>query len=125
MWFWWFIFCCDLLVPVAMIIGGRIMWKHPPKNINGLIGYRTSRSMKNIDTWIFAHNYCGKLWWKIGWITLVPSTFVHIPFYGASDDIIGNFSLVLFTVQTIVLICSIFSTEKALKKAFTDEGIRR
>lgn len=66
MWFWWFLFCCDLLVPVTMIVSGRIMWKHPPKNINGLMGYRTSRSMKNMDTWLFAHDYCGRLWWKIG-----------------------------------------------------------
>lgn len=35
-----------------MILGGRIMWKHSPKNINCVIGYRTSRSMKNIDTWL-------------------------------------------------------------------------
>lgn len=125
MWFWWYMFCCDLLVPATMVIGGRIMWKHPPKNINGLVGYRTSRSKKNMDTWIFAQNYCGKLWWKVGWITLVPSILVHIPFYGASNDIIGNVALILLTVQIIILICTIFPTEKALKKSFTNEGIRR
>ncbi len=72
MWFWWFMFCCDILTPIVMIIYGRMMWKHPPKKINGLSGYRTSRSMKNMETWIFAHKYCGKLWWIIGWITLIP-----------------------------------------------------
>lgn len=108
-----------------MIISGRIMWKHSPKNINSMIGYGTSRSMINMDTWIFAHDYCGKLWWKIGWITLVPSIFVHIPFYGASDDSIGFIGVVLVTIQTIILIGSIFPTEIALKKTYTDEGIRR
>lgn len=125
MWFWWFMFCCDLLVPVVMIISGRIMWKHPPRNINALIGYRTSRSMKNMDTWIFAHNYCGKLWWKIGWITLVLSIFIHIPFYGTLDDTIGTIGLILVTVQTIILICSMLPTERALKETFTEEGVRR
>ena len=53
---------CDLIVPIVMIIGGRMMWKHCPKSINGIVGYRTHRSTKNMDTWKFAHEYCGKLW---------------------------------------------------------------
>ncbi|MDO4554333.1 MAG: SdpI family protein, partial [Lachnospiraceae bacterium] len=28
--------------------------------MNGLKGYRTSRSMKNMDTWKFAHEYSGR-----------------------------------------------------------------
>lgn len=125
MWFWWFVFCCDLLIPGLMIIIGRIMWKHPPKDINILMGYRTSRSMKNMDTWIFAHNHSGRLWWKTGWVVLFPSIIIHIPFYGASDDMIGIVSLILVTVQIVILIGSIFPTEKALKRTFTDEGVRR
>ena len=65
--FWWFMLICDLIIPIVMIIAGRMMWKHCPKSINGIVGYRTNRSMKNMDTWKFAHEYCGKLWWKIGW----------------------------------------------------------
>lgn len=34
---------------------GIFLTVHDPKNINGLIGYRTSRSMRNMDTWNFAH----------------------------------------------------------------------
>lgn len=41
---------CSLLVPVIVSITGRMMWKHYPKNINGLIGYRTTLPMRNIDT---------------------------------------------------------------------------
>lgn len=125
MWFWWFILCCDMLIPVVMIVGGRMMWKHAPKKINGLVGYRTTRSMKNQDTWEFAHNYCGKMWWKIGWIILLPSFIIHIPFYGATDDEIGIVSLILVIVQIIVLLASIFPTERALKNTFTDDGIKR
>ena len=60
MWEWLFMLCCNLLLPIVMIIGGVMMWKYPPKNINDFIGYRTYRSMKNMDTWIFANNYCGR-----------------------------------------------------------------
>ena len=27
MWFWWFLFVCDLLIPIFMIVLGRMMWK--------------------------------------------------------------------------------------------------
>lgn len=125
MWFWWFMLCCDVLIPVLMIIAGRMMWKRPPKTINGTVGYRTSRSMMNMDTWNFAHDYCGRLWWKIGWIMLVPSILIHIPLYGRSENAIGIVCGILITVQTIVLIVSIFPTERALKRTFTDSGKRR
>lgn len=125
MWFWWFMFCCDILIPVVMIANGWMMWKHCSKNINGLMGYRTSRSMKNMDTWKFAHEHCGKLWWKIGWIILIPSIIVHIPFYRTDDNTIGAVGGMIVTIQVFVLIASIFPTERALKRDFTDDGFRR
>lgn len=122
MWFWWFMFFCNLLIPVLMIVSGRMMWKHCPKKINGVLGYRTARSMKNMDTWKFAHDYCGRLWWKAGWIQLIPSILVQIPFYRSSDNIIGIVGTVICTVQCVILIASIFPTERALKKKFSEDG---
>lgn len=80
-----------------MIVVGRMSWKHCPKNINSLIGYRTTRSMKSMDTWKFAHEYCGKLWWKLGWLIMILTA----------------------------LIISIYPTEKALKEHFNDDGTRK
>ena len=125
MWFWWFMLISDLLIPMIMIIGGWMMWRHTPKNINGFVGYRTPRSMKNRDTWDFAHIYCGRLWWKIGWMMLVPSVIVNIPFYGSTDDTIGGAGVILITIQTAVLIVSIFPTEKALKNNFDEDGRKK
>lgn len=121
----WFIFACDLLIPIMMIGFGRIMWKHTPKDINYIFGYRTTRSMKNEDTWRFAHEYCGRLWWRIGLIMLIPTVLVHIPFYDSSKDTIGIVATIVMTVQLIVLIASIFPTEIALKKSFNDDGTRK
>ena len=125
MWFWWFMLLCDLLIPVVMLIAGRMMWKHCPKNINSVMGYRTARSMKNMDTWKFAHDYCGRLWWKLGLIMLVLSALIYIPFYQSSEKTIGIIGGILATIQCIVLIASIFPTESALKKTFKDDGTRR
>ncbi len=125
MWFWWFMFVFDLLIPALMIISGKMMWKHPPKTINGIIGYRTARSMKNRDTWKYAHDYCGRLWWKIGWVLLLPSVIIHFPFYNRSEDTIGTVGGILCAIQCVCLIIPIFFTERALKRNFTDEGMRR
>jgi len=125
MWFWGFMLVCDLLIPGLMILCGRMMWKHTPKCINGIIGYRTSRSMKNMDTWKFAHDYCGRLWWKIGWGMLIFSAILHVPFYNRSVNAIGTMGAVLCMVQCVILVGSIIPTERALKKNFTEEGMPR
>ena len=116
MWFWYFMLISDLLIPVLMIIGGRMMWKHCPKNINSVIGYRTARSMQNTETWKFAQEYCGRLWWKIGWGMLPLSAIVHLPFYNGSENAVGIAGAVLCTIQCVILIVSIILTERALKK---------
>ena len=101
------------------------MWKHPPKHINMVMGYRTKRSMKNMDTWKFAHEHCGKLWWKIGFRMLFLTVLVHLPFCSSSEDAVGTLSIVVTTIQLIVLIGSAFFTEAALKKTFHEDGTRR
>ena len=125
MWFWWFLLICDILIPFIMIVAGRIMWKHPPKKINWFVGYRTASSMRNADTWKFAHEHSGRLWWKLGWLVLIPSILIHIPFYGKSDDALGIVSVILMVVQLIVLIGSVVPTSRALRREFTEDGKRR
>lgn len=44
---------------------------------------------------------------------------------GYRTDIIGAVGGILCTVQCVILIGSIFPTERALKRTFTDEGIRK
>ena len=36
-----------LFIPVLMILCGYLMYKHTPKDINCLVGYRTAMSLKN------------------------------------------------------------------------------
>lgn len=123
--FWLFMVGCNLLMPILFIIAGRMMWKHCPSEINRLIGYRTKRSMKNYDTWQFAHGYCGRLWWIIGWILLLPSAAVLIPFFKSSYTVIGIVGAITVAVQIIISLISIIPTEIALKKTFSDDGTRR
>ncbi len=125
MWFWWFLLVCNLLVPVTMIVSGRMMWKHCPKEINGMLGYRTKRSMTNLDTWRYAHDYCGRLWWKLGWAMALVSAAVQIPFFGGGEEALSAVAGVICTVQCVILIGSIFPVERALKREFFEDGRRR
>ena len=68
--FWIFMLIMDLLLPFTMIGFGRYFMKKAPKEINSVFGYRTSMSMKNKDTWEFAHKYCGKVWYVCGMVML-------------------------------------------------------
>ena len=117
--FWIFMTICNLLLPVLMIALGKVFVKNPPKTINYIVGYRTSRSMKNQDAWNFAHLFCGKRWWKIGWGMLPLSMISMLPAIGKSDDFIGVLGAVIITVECIIMFISIFFTERALAKKFS------
>ena len=125
MYIWWFMFFCNLLVPIIQIVAGKMMWKSSPGKINKVYGYRTKRSMKNIDTWEFAHEHCGRVWWRVGWVTLIVSVLAQLPFMHSSEDVSGVVAGVISTLQVCVLVLSIFPTERALKKTFYDDGTRR
>ena len=124
MWFWIMMLIFDLLLPAAMIGFGYLMYLHPPEDINGVFGYRTPRSMKNGDTWRFAHDCCGRLWVKAGYILLAPTLIAMLPFLHSGKDAVGTASLVIEGVQLAVMLGSIFIVESALKKNFDGDGNR-
>lgn len=120
-----FLCACNILVPIIMFVFGIIFSKHPPKEISGICGYRTTRSMRNIDTWRFANIYAGKLWIRIGAYTFVPSLLASLAAYGLGESGQSLVSLVIVTIQVIVIIASIRPVENALKKNFDETGKRR
>ncbi len=123
--FWIYMLIMDLLIPLTMIVFGSWFVKHAPKEINSLFGYRTSRSMKNRDTWEFAHRYCGRIWKYSGWV-MIPLTIVAMmPVLGADVGTIGIIGSVVMMVQILPMIASIIATEAALKREFHSNGIRK
>lgn len=116
-----FLFVVDLLVPAIMLVAGYFMHKHPPKNINYIVGYRTARSMRNTDTWVFANKKIGEIWVKAGAIALIASIAVQIPFLFLSVDAFAIMSVVLLFAQLAILLISVIPVERALKKEFSDK----
>ena len=123
--FWIFMLIMDLLIPFTMIGFGRYFLKSAPKKINSVFGYRTAMSMKNKDTWNFAHHYCGKIWYGCGLAMLPISIIVMILVWGKHVELIGTAGGILCFIQLIPLVGSIFPTEIALKKNFDKNGNRR
>ena len=123
--FWWIMFICGLIAPAIMIIAGWLMWKHCPKEINNWIGYRTRRSMKSEDAWKFAHEYCGRLWWILGWAACLPLGLAIIPFVICSYFTIGIAAAIIIGVQVLILTATMIPTEIALKKNFNADGTRK
>ena len=123
--FWIFMLATGLLFPAIMIPFGGIFMKSAPKKINRIFGYRTEMSMKNRDTWEFAHKYIGKLWIRLG-LLLIPITVIPMLLVlGKNENVVGTVGLIVSFINIVVLIIPIFFTEKALNRAFDKEGRRK
>lgn len=122
--FWVFMLGMNLLIPATMIGFGKYFMKSVPESINIVFGYRTSMSMKNQDTWKFAHEYFGKLWFKWGKIALILTIIAMLFLLGKSVDTIGNWGGTICMIQLVALISAIGPTENALRRTFDKDGKR-
>ncbi len=123
--FWLFMLVMDLLFPATMIGIGKSFQKAAPKDINSVYGYRTTMSMKNRDTWEFAHHYCGRLWFRMGLILLPVNLIPMLLVIGGSMELVNIVGSVLCAIDTVIIIATIFPTEAALKRTFDQDGNRR
>ncbi len=123
--FWLFMLIMDLLFPATMIGIGKSFQKAAPKDINPVYGYRTTMSMKNRDTWEFAHRHCGRLWFRLGLILLPVNLIPMLLVIWESRELINIVGSVLCAIDTVIIIATIFPTEAALRKTFDQDGNRR
>lgn len=108
-------------IPLIMIIFGGVFGKNAPKEINSVYGYRTAMSMKNRDTWEFAHKFYGRVSLICGTVLLVASVVLLVLFLRRGAGF-GKAALITAGVQFVVLLLSTFSTEIALKIKFGKDG---
>lgn len=123
--FWAYMLTMTLLLPTVMLVFGICFAKKAPRNINLWFGYRTERSMKNRDTWEFAHHACGQLWKTIGAVGIPVTAIAMLPAFGKSVSFVGIYGLVIVGIQLAAVIGSVFAVESALKKTFDEQGNRK
>lgn len=117
-----FLLCCNLILPVMMLLFGISFLNHAPGKINMYYGYRTRMSMLNQNTWEFAHKCCGRLWKQMGMIMLPISMAVSLPMLWMNENMQGVLTGILETVQLLMMIGSIVLVERALKREFDRSG---
>ena len=123
--YWIFMLVMVLLMPLVMLFTGRAFSKNAPKKINPVYGYRTAMSMKNQDTWQFAHRHFGKTWYVCGLVFTPLSVLGMLLVLGKDENAVGIAGTVLCTIQLLPLLLSIIPTERALRKTFDKDGNRR
>ena len=123
--FWIFMFIMVLLIPLTMIFFGWLLFRRTPKEINYVYGYRTKRSMINEETWRFANQYFGKVWYLCGLI-LAPLSVIAIGIvFGKGPGTVGTVGGIITMLQMLPLIGAIVPTESELKKNSDENGKRR
>ncbi len=98
------------LVGLVFSLAAFISMRFPPKKINGIYGYRTSRSMKSQENWDRAQRYSSRLMLKQGLVMLaIGGMLLALPI---TDEVSAVISIALLIVSVIVLFVQ---TEKKLK----------
>ena len=98
------------IVGFVFALAAFITLKFPPKNINSIYGYRTSRSMKNQENWDLAQRFSSQLMLKQGLIMFVLAFILAI--LPIPMEIATLISLLLLLTSVINLFVQ---TEKRLK----------
>ncbi len=118
-----FFFGCSL--PLLMLFIGIVFGKNPSEEIGG-IGYNSSFSRLNDDTWKTAQLIMSRIWKKMGIIMLPISLLLLLilSFIFSGDSLLLAMTGVIM-LQVIAMLVSIFLIERELRKIFDDEGERR
>ncbi len=114
----WFnpLFLIPVICGPIFILAGILLIKFPPKDINGLYGYRTNSSMQSKERWDFAQKFGANQLLKWGAIMTLSSglgLLIKLPEMIALIIALGL--LVLLSIFPIIL------TEKAIKTKFEKE----
>lgn len=92
-----------------------LFWKFPAKKINKLYGYRTFRTMQNIDIWNFANTVFNKNLLIYAGISFLAGLLF-------SSLVEENITWQPMVLVMLTLIVSIIKTEKSISEIYDDEG---
>ena len=98
------------IVGFVFSLAAFITLKFPPKKINSIYGYRTSRSMKNQENWDLAQRFSSQLMLKQGLIMLATAFLLEV--LPIPMEVATLISMLLLVTSVIILFVQ---TEKRLK----------
>ncbi|MGL1889462.1 MAG: SdpI family protein [Reichenbachiella sp.] len=101
----------------TMLVMSILFKTFPPKKINNLYGYRTSRSMKNRETWDYSNKLWSTLFIYASLLTIIAQIIIY---FTISETFIYE-----AIAQVVLVLATIPITEIQIKKRFDEDGIRR
>lgn len=101
-------------VGILFMIIGAFLIKYPPKKINSLYGYRTSRSMQSHKAWHFSQRYSSKILFVLGVVNTILG--VSSLFTVKLDDMISAVISIAIVLGGVFIM--FYKTEKQLEKRF-------
>lgn len=104
-----------MIVPLTMILAGKLLEKFPPP-MNGMIGYRTKRSMRDPGSWELAQKLIAETWIKWGLASLLVTIAACAYILLTDEDTAGTLTVILVYAQMVPLIGAIAPVEKALRE---------
>ena len=118
---WWIMLFMVLIVPVLMILSGKLMQNKFSVSSDHSKGFRSELACRNHETWGFANRYCGRLCFNYGIVLLAVSLAGHLLVYSrsVSAQLITDIAMILG--QTVFFINAVLATQDALKKKFPDD----
>jgi uncharacterized membrane protein len=103
-----------------LLIAGFLQFRWPPKKINNFYGYRTPRTMRNIDTWREGNHFASKLMMRLGAYHLLGALFLALTPYSEPLVHVGYILLILPLVIAMMVI-----SERHMANVFNKDGSRR
>lgn len=108
------IFIILTIVGVTFLVISIFLMKFPPKKINGLYGYRTTRSMQSIEAWHFSQSYSSKIMVVIG--AGYTALGVSSLFFPKLDDMLSALISIVIVLGGVFVM--FYRTERQLAKKF-------
>jgi len=109
-------FQVSLLCGIIFLPAAGLMYFYPPKKINPLYGYRSTRSMKSQESWDFAQRYSTVQMAKMAVFMIVISFVGYLfPEGQIMFNLIAGLVILLLGVAYMII-----TTERELKKRFVE-----
>ncbi|ENQ3077017.1 SdpI family protein [Bacillus multifaciens] len=70
----------SLLIGIIFILSALLLKKYPPSDINAAFGYRTRRSMKNIELWHAGNKYSAEIMRQNGFFMMLIGSIISLTF---------------------------------------------
>ncbi|SDE81581.1 SdpI family protein [Riemerella columbipharyngis] len=105
-----------LVFDLFIVVIPLLLYLYPPKEINYTFGYRTKRSVMNIDNWNFSQIFFAKRWLLVSVVVILTQLVI---FFTANINltkeppVIPIISMIEFFIGSIFCY---FSTENQLKR---------